>query len=142
MNIYTKKGMVAVATAMLALGAMPASAYDIECDKLDVEGLRDVFNSYVTVSDKDKGTLNAKLDEALEKEGLAKYCDAGQKVDDFAAKIVGLLSDTRKVKISESHEGAIQCVLVGADYQADRYRAMDSRDCDAVGGPPTGKGPK
>lgn len=152
MNIYTKKSALAVAAAMLALGTVPANAndtglvwndgsVDITCELLDVNELRWVLNTYVTVSPKDSTTLNGKLDEALAKEAEAKLCDAGQKVDDFAAKIVGLLSDTRKVKISDDYDGAaIQCLLVGAEHQADRYQ--EGLDCAPAEDPPRGKGPK
>ena len=151
MNIYTKKGALAVAAAMLTLGAMPASANDtglefddgnviITCELLDVGELRWVFNTYVTVNPKDETSMNLKLDEALAKEEEAKYCDAGQKVDDFAAKIVRLQGDTNQPKISDAYNGAaIECVLVAAQHQADRYRALEG-NCADPGDPPRGKG--
>jgi hypothetical protein len=110
------------ATATMSVLAMPANASDdgtvfensaiYICAELDIQGLRDVLEHVDFASDdpdtgKDREGLDKKLDEAQEKLGISKSCDAAQKIDDFGMKIFNLesRSSPSKPKISEHRIG-------------------------------------
>lgn len=151
------KSILTAAAAAMLVASLPVQANDggtvldggsdvdvIVCAELDLDGLRRVMQNYVTFASddgdgKDRKLLNVKLDEAQEKLELGKLCDAAQKVDDFATKIDNLLTRGTKPKVFDEHGGAaVQCLLVGAEHLAARYR--DGLSCG--GDPPRGNGPK
>lgn len=116
------------------------------CADLNVENLRWGLATYVRLAneDKDRKNLNDKLDQADEAVLDGKFCDAGLKVSDFGVKLDGLyIGRNGKSKAFDDYSGlAIECLVIGAEHEAERLRAMSSYDCGEITDPPRGKGPK
>ena len=121
-------------TALLLAISTGAQAQVIVCESL--EGLNQTM-AYLTFTneEKDRASLQGKLDEAQAKVDESKVCDAGLKVSDFNNKVFRL-DTARKTKIDESAPGALRCALEGSEALADDW--LDG--CEPVGDPPRGKG--
>jgi len=129
------------ATALLLAISTGAQAQDvIVCETL--EGLNTTM-AYLTFTneEKDRPSLQGKLDEAQAKLDESKVCDAGLKVSDFNNKVFRLAT-ARKTKIGESAPGALRCALEGSEALAETWL----NGCEPVDDPPRGngkgKGPK
>ena len=171
MKIYTKGKALAAAAVFALATAAPASAdHDtvgvaLSADGLTVYvdckqfgGVKGALDTYVEFASDTKGPkneygegrdragLNDKLRYAHSKlhEDPPKPCDAAQKLDDFNAKVIQLQDGNTadKMKIWETSDGAIQCLIDGSAFYAASLR--DGVDCSGgdAGGPPGGKGPK
>ena len=156
MNIRKLTNALCATMALCAIG-VSAQANDsgiefsdgtavFTCADLTIENLRWGFNTYVTLAneDKDRANLNGKLDLADAKLLIGKYCDAGLKVSDFGVKLDGLyVGRNGKSKAFDNFGGlAIECLVIGAEHEAERLRAQSPYDCGEITDPPRGKGPK
>ena len=136
MKNWRIKGPLAAATILLALGATAQAQETIVCESL--EGLNQTMNYLnFTNEEKDRPSLQGKLDDAQAKLDEGKVCDAGLKINDFNDKIFRL-STARKTKIGESAPGALRCAFEGSEALAETWLA----GCEPVDDPPRGKGPK
>lgn len=127
------------ATALLLVLSATAQAQDtfpVDCTTL--EGLNTTMD-YLTFTneEKDRPSLQGKLDEAQAKLDESKVCDAGLKVSDFNNKVFRL-ANARKTKVGESAPGALRCALEGSQALSETW--LDG--CEPVSDPPRGKGPK
>ena len=136
MKNWISKGPLAAVAILLALGTTAQAQDIIVCESL--EGLNQTMN-YLTFTneEKDRPSLQGKLDEAQEKLDEGKVCDAGLKINDFNDKIFRL-SMARKTKIDETAPGALRCAYEGSKALAEEW--LDG--CVDAGDPPRGKGPK
>jgi len=136
MKNWISKGPLAAVAILLALGTTAQAQDIIVCESL--EGLNQTMN-YLTFTneEKDRPSLQGKLDQAQEKLDEGKVCDAGLKINDFNDKIFRL-STARKTKIDETAPGALRCAYEGSKALAKTW--LDG--CEDAGDPPRGKGPK
>jgi hypothetical protein len=136
MKNWKTKGPLAAAAILLALGTTAQGQDVIVCESL--EGLNQTMDHLTfTNEEKDRPSLQGKLDEAQAKLDEGIVCDAGLKVSDFNNKVFRLAT-ARKTKIGESAPGALRCALEGSEALAETW--LDG--CEPVGDPPRGKGPK
>jgi len=89
---------VAVFALSMLLAARPANADIPTCHQL-IQGLREA-TAGVTISEKDRATLQSKLTDADAKIDQAKFCDALGKLIQFREKVNSLLA-AAKPKISQ-----------------------------------------
>jgi len=170
MKIYTKGTALAAAAVFALATAAPAMAdHDMVGVELDAasnvvyigcesfDGLEHALDEHVDFPSDGKGQhpdrseegqhrerLEDKLTNALLKlhEDPPKPCDAAQKLNDFSFKVQSLLDGNTadKTKISETWDGAIQCLIDGSAALAKSVSSGES--CGDAGSPPRGKGPK
>ena len=138
MSIGKQKLHVAAAALMLGLLALASGSRahaDIHCATL--QGLNDTMDYLAfTNEDKDRPSLQGKLDEAQKKLEDSNVCDAGQKIDDFNNKLDKLALAT-KTKVSETAPGALRCAREGSEALAADWLT----GCEPVPERPRGKGP-
>lgn len=89
---------VAVSALFMLLAARPANADIPTCHQL-IQALREA-TAGVTISEKDRATLQSKLTDADVKIDEAKFCDALQKLNEYRDKVNSLLN-APKPKISQ-----------------------------------------
>ena len=136
MKDWKIKGPLAAVAILLALGTTAQAQDAIVCESL--EGLNQTMD-YLTFTneEKDRPSLQGKLDDAQAKLDEGKVCDAGLKISDFNRKVFRLATAS-KTKIGESGPGALRCALEGSEALAETWLT----GCEPVDDPPRGKGPK
>lgn len=140
MKIGILKTPLAATAMLLALSAGAQAQDAVVCESL--EGLNTTM-AYLTFTneEKDRPSLQGKLDAAQAKIDEGNVCDAGLKVSDFNSKVFKLATAS-KTKIDETAPGAIRCALEGSAALAETWLT----GCEDAGDPPRGngggKGPK
>lgn len=128
--------VLGIASGLLAGGTASADDLLIECASLD--GLEQVLAFIDFANEKDRNGLQGKVQEARDKLGEGKTCDAAYKVDDYNFKIMQLTS-AAKPKATDAHPGALECAATGSDALSAELKA-DAGGCADRDDPPRGKG--
>lgn len=136
MKLKMIKGTLAATLVFLGLSVGAQAKADTHCATL--EGLNEtMFYLAFTNEEKDRPSLQGKLDDAQAKLDESKVCNAGQKIDDFNWSLTRLaMAD--KTKVWETAPLALDCALEGSAALAEAWLT----DCEPVPTRPRGKGPK